>query len=185
MRENNIHVTVEMAALALSSKVANDISDFDTVLLQPTLLPKDHDVLTLHKVIEQIQRNFSSDKEKVKVDEDDIFNDALAYYKDSKFDARKKLRVLYKGQPAADTGGVTRQFYNQVLQEISQQFFYGDTFKTTIYNFNIAVSGIMKLVGTIITHSILQGGPGFPVFSPSVYHYLTTGDFDAAENLCE
>ena len=38
----------------------------------------------------------------------------------------------------------------------------------------------MKLIGTVITHSILQGGPGFPVFSPSVYHYLATGDFDAA-----
>ena len=96
------------------------------------------------------------------MDEDDILNDALAYYKDSKFDARKKLRVVYKGQPAADTGGVTRQFYTQLLQEISQQFFQGDTFKTPIYNSNMVVSGIMKLVGTVITHSILQGGPGFP-----------------------
>ena len=114
------------------------------------------------------------------MDEDDILNDALAYYKDSKFDARKKLHVVYKGQPAADAGGVTHQFYTQLLQEISQQFFQGDTFKTPIYNSNMVVSGIMKLVGTVITHSILQGGPGFPVFSPSVYHYLATGDFDAA-----
>lgn len=176
----NIHVTVEMAALALSSNVTNDTSDFDRVLLQPTFLPGDRDLVTLHEIIEQIQSNFSSDKEKVKVDEDDILNDALAYYKDSKFDARKKLRVVYKGQPAADTGGVTRRFYTQLLQEISQQFFQGDTFKTPIYNSNMVVSGIMKLVGTVITHSILQGGPGFPVFSPSVYHYLATGDFDAA-----
>ena len=51
----NIHVTVEMAALALSSNVANDTSDFDGVLLQPTFLPRDHDVVTLHEIIEQIQ----------------------------------------------------------------------------------------------------------------------------------
>jgi len=56
-------------------------------------IPKDHDAVTLHKVIEQIQRNFSSDKEKV--DEDDIFNDTLAYYRDSKFDARKELGVRH------------------------------------------------------------------------------------------
>ena len=37
--------------------------------------------------------------------------DALAYYKESKFDAKKKLHVMYKGQPPADTGGVTHQFY--------------------------------------------------------------------------
>ena len=110
----------------------------------------------------------------------DILNDALAYYKDSKFDARKKLHVVYKRQPAADTGGVTCQIYTQLLQDISQQFFYGDTFKTPIYNSNMVDSGNMILVGAVITHSILQGWPGFPLFSPSVYHYLATGDFDAA-----
>lgn len=134
----NIHVLVEMAALALSSNVANDPSDFDTVLLQPAFLPRDHDVVTLHEIIEQIQRNFSSDKEKVKMDEDDILKDALAYYKDSKFDARKKLRVLYKRQPVADTGGVTRQFYTQLLQEMSQQFFQDDTFTTPIWLFLVS-----------------------------------------------
>ena len=36
----------------------------------------------------------------------------------------------------------------------------------------------MKLVSTIIVHSILQGGPGLLVFSPSVYHYLATGILD-------
>ena len=49
---------------------------------QPSI-PKDHDVVTLHKVIE---RNFSSDKEKVKVAEGDI----LKYYKDSKIDAMQE-----------------------------------------------------------------------------------------------
>ena len=52
---------------------------------QPSI-PKDHDVVTLHKAIEQIERNFSSDKEKVKVDEGDI----LKYYKDSKIDAMQE-----------------------------------------------------------------------------------------------
>ncbi|XP_022802437.1 uncharacterized protein LOC111339959 [Stylophora pistillata] len=42
----------------------------------------------------------------------------------------------------------------------------------------MVVSGIMKLVSTIIVHSILQGGPGLLVFSPSVYHYLATGILD-------
>lgn len=36
----------------------------------------------------------------------------------------------------------------------------------------------MKLVGTIIVHSVLQGGPGFPVFSPGVYNYLAKGDLN-------
>lgn len=39
---------------------------------------------------------------------------------------------------------------------------------------------MMKYIGTIIVHRILQGGSGFPVFSHSVYQYLATGDVDAA-----
>ena len=44
----------------------------------------------------------------------------------------------------------------------------------------MVASGVMKLVGTIIAHSILQGGPGFPVFSPAVYNYLAKGNLDEA-----
>ena len=39
----------------------------------------------------------------------------------------------------------------------------------------MVASGVMKLVGTIIVHSVLQGGPGFPIFSPGVYNYLAKG----------
>lgn len=38
----------------------------------------------------------------------------------------------------------------------------------------------MKLIGTIIFHSILQGGPGFPVFTSYMYQYLTSDDMDIA-----
>ena len=36
----------------------------------------------------------------------------------------------------------------------------------------------MKLVDTIIVHSILQGGPGVPIFSPGIYYYLAKGDVE-------
>jgi len=38
----------------------------------------------------------------------------------------------------------------------------------------------MKLVDTIIVHSILQGGPGVPIFSPGIYYYLAKGDVEEA-----
>jgi len=44
----------------------------------------------------------------------------------------------------------------------------------------LSLPALMKLVGTITVHSILQGGPGLRIFSPAVYHYLATGDIDAA-----
>ncbi|XP_068760002.1 G2/M phase-specific E3 ubiquitin-protein ligase-like [Montipora capricornis] len=38
----------------------------------------------------------------------------------------------------------------------------------------------MKFVGKIIVHSILQGRPGFPVFSPGIYYYLAKGNVEEA-----
>jgi len=131
-------------------------------------------------VLKELQKGLSTQKEKLKVDEEDLFNDAMAYYKDPSFDPTKRLRVLYTGQPAVDTGGVTRHFFSQLLQVISQMFFQGTNYKSPIYNADIVASGMMKYIGTIIVHSILQGGPDFPVFSPSVYRYLATGDVDTA-----
>ena len=63
---------------------------------------------------------------------------------------------------------------------ILTEFFHGDTYKQPIYNANMAGCGVMKLCGTIVVHSILQGGPGFPIFSPGIYHYISSGDMDAA-----
>ena len=59
---------------------------------------------------------------------------------------------------------------------IADTFFQGDTYRSPVYNCDMVASGVMKLVGTIIVHSVLQGRPGFPIFSPGVYNnYLAKG----------
>ena len=88
---------------------------------------------------------------------------------------------MYSGQPAADTGGVIRQFYTQLLEVIADTFFQGDTYRSPVYNCDLVASGVMKLVGAIIVHSVLQGGPGFPIFSPGVYNYLAKGKLNNFE----
>jgi len=132
--------------------------------------------ISLSEELHNLQKNFDSQKEKLKVDEEDIMNDAMTYYKDSDFDPKKRLRIVYNGQPAADTGGVVRHFYTQLLLTITDTFFQGEEYRTPIYNSDTVACGLMKLVGTIIVHSILQGGPGLPVFSPGIYYYLAKGD---------
>ena len=178
------HGTVSRAALSLSNSMVDAIDgDSDSELGESVFLPKDtktDQVPSLTSLLERLQKKMSNEKEKLKIDEEDLLNDALAFYKDSDFDASKKLRVIYNNQPAADTGGVTRQFFTQLLRQISDEFFEGDGYKRPIYNSQVVASGMMKLCGTIIVHSILQGGPGLPIFSPSVYYYLATGDSDAA-----
>lgn len=88
------HKTVTLAALALSKTVTGDCSDNEIDLMRPTFLPRKDKEVTVQDVLDQLQSNFSADKEKSKVDEDDILNDALAYYKDSKFEPKKKVCVI-------------------------------------------------------------------------------------------
>lgn len=180
-----VHGTVARAALSLSmtTTLTND-DDSDDDLGEPAFPPtskgNDYQPASLPSILEELKGYMSNEKEKVKVDEEDLLNDAMAYYKDPNFDPKKKLRIIYNKQPAADTGGVTRQFFTRLLHLMSEEFFHGDYYKIPIYNSQVVASGIMKLVGTIIVHSILQGGPGLRIFSPSVYHYLATGDVDGA-----
>ena len=115
---------------------------------------------------------------KVKLEED-ILNYASAHYKRPEFDV-KKLRNQFKGQPAVDTGGVTREFYTKLFQVIGKMFLQGGKYKSPMYSADIVASRLTRYFGTVIVHIILQGGPGFPVSSPSVYYYIPCGNIDAA-----
>jgi len=176
-----VHGTVSRAALSLSTTCTsvNDREDSDSDLAEPVFLPRDSDV-SLPSLLEELKNKMSIEREKLKVDEEDLLNDAMAYYKNPNFNPKKQLRVIFNNQPAADIGGVSRQFFTQLLYLMSEEFFQGDNYKLPTYSSHVVASGIMKLVGTVIVHSILQGGPGLTIFSPSVYHYLATGDVDGA-----
>ena len=167
-----VHGSVTKAALSLS-RTDVDVDDSDLYQSLFDTAPE-----SLQAIIEELKKQLNDEKEKVKVEEDDLLNDALTYYKDSEFDPKKKLRIVFKNQPAADTGGVLRQFFTQLLKEISEHFFFGEKSRRPIYNSDIVSSGMMKLVGTIIVHSVLLAGLGFPVFSRSLYRYLATGKTD-------
>ena len=177
-----LHGTVDKAALSLSAIASSQVSisdddEDDEIISSIPLLPQE---TSLSSILKGLEEGLSKEKEKLRVEEEDLFNDALCYYKDPNFDEKKRLRIVYQGQPAVDTGGVTRQFFTKLLSIISEMFFEGCVYKSPIYNADVVASGMMKYIGTIIVHSILQGGPAFPVFSPSVYEYLSTGDFELA-----
>ena len=156
-----------------------DEEDNDS-LLEPVFYSAKEKADFLNEVLRELLRGFSTQKEKLKGDEEDVLNDALVYYKDPYFDPTKRLRIVYTGQPAVDKDGVSRHFFSQLLQVISEMFFQGTNYKSPIYNADTVASDVMKYIGIIIVHSILFGGPGFPVFSPSVYRYIATGDVNAA-----
>ena len=111
-------------------------------------------------------------------DEADIIEEALLYYKHPLFDPTTPIRISFKFQPAVDTGGVTRKFFTDVLHKFAChgdfQMFVGPKERLRPA-YSPQVLPIMKILGTIIAHSLLHEGPGFPHFAPFVYWYLATG----------
>ena len=133
-------------------------------------------------LLEKLKRKMHCEDEerKLRVDEDDNVNDAMAYYKKGDFDPRTPLRIIYNGQPArADSGGALRQFSTDRFTKLANTYFAGEEKKVPVYNSDILLCGIMKIIGIIIVHSLLQGRPGFPFLSKVVYWYVATGNVDA------
>jgi len=126
---------------------------------------------------------------RVHTDEEDILEDAIAIYKDPKFDASRPIRVTFSKQPAVDTGGPRREFYSIIytkLAEGSLQLFEGPpTRLIPTYSSRIVFSGVMRCIGKMIAHSIAQCAVGISRLSPVCYWYLVHEDVDKAISYAE
>lgn len=137
-------------------------------------------------ILTELRKQMQHPPQKLNVDKEDLLSDAVCYYKDPDFDPRKRIRVCSKHQVALDTGGVLRQFYSDVFVALSQngdhlKLFEGEAKRRLpLFRSEHVVSGIFEIVGKMIAHSLVQGGPGFPYLAPVVYSYISTGDLQAA-----
>ena len=110
---------------------------------------------------------------KIKVDQECIWADMVAFYK-GKGHMQGNIRIQLNNQPAIDTGGVRRQVYTQVYTEFSNnkhiKLFDGpDNYLRPACTAEARSSGLMKILGSMIAHSIYQDGIGFPFLSPTCY----------------
>ena len=86
-----------------------------------TLLPAKEEIAveppSLSIVLKKLKDKMKSKPANRTVDADDLFNDAIAFYKNSDFDPEQPVRVTFSNQPAIDGGGVLRQFYTDLFGE--------------------------------------------------------------------
>lgn len=96
----------------------------------------------------------------------------MSFYKATNIDVAKcHLRIRLHNQPAIDTGGVRGQIFTTVLHEFSEnQYFhlFDGQIKNLQPHYSAATrsSGLFKVLGCIVGHSIKQDGIGFPHFTP-------------------
>ena len=114
---------------------------------------------------------------KLNVDPEDLWTDVVAAYKGS-FDFHIQIRILLHGSPAIDTGGVRRQVFTRVFEAFANNevFRLFDYHLRPIATEEARSSGLMKVLGSMIAHSVCEDGIGFPYLSPTCYHYIIGGE---------
>ena len=123
---------------------------------------------------------------KIEVDPEELWQDMVAQYKSLKMDVTKRLRIRFEQQPAVDTGGVRRMVYSAVYTDFVNnklvRLFDGPSHCCRpCCTAESRSSGLFKILGSMVAHSICQDGIGFPYLSPTCYWYLIGGDERAME----
>ena len=119
------------------------------------------------------------------VSQDSVLNDAIAYYKKPSLNMSNPIMVKYRDMPAMDAGGPSRQFYCDVLSRMKEDLniLEGPPKRLIpVYSSSVLASDMLKILGRIIVHSLLQEGPGFPFLNPFVFWYLVSDSADVAVN---
>ena len=173
--------SVDRAADALSANEPNQIVQGSSLVITVEDNPTSASAILME------QRNqMKYPPQKLNIDREDLLSDAICYYKDPDFDPRTRIRVCSKNQVALETDGVLRQFFSDVFVALSQnsdgvQLFEGEPKRRLpLFKSEHVVSDIFEILGKIISHSLVQGGPGFPYLAPVVYSYISTGELQVA-----
>ena len=135
--------------------------------------------------IESLVEDFGSNKDNDKsytlcTDREELWRGALGFYKKALSDKTlllKDLIIVFKGEEGLDAGAMRVEYFELLLTEIHQSLFEGSQSIDHKVPVRDSTKGfLLKLAGVIISHSILQGGPAFPLLSPAIYHQPVTDD---------
>jgi len=144
---------------------------------------------TLNSIITLMNNYFETKPvAKIQVDLNSAWDDLIAYYKSSKIDFDLRIRISLTDQVTIDTGGVRRQVYTQVYADFAQNkhihLFDGvENFLRPATSAVARSSGMLKILGKMISHSIFQDGIGFPFLSPTCYWYLIGNEDMAIQHI--
>ena len=142
---------------------------------------------TVLSVLDMINSRFSKmPRHKLTVDAEDVWAELVSLYKGKNFNPLSQLRFTIEGKPSIDTGGVRKQVYTTVYGQFCSNWFIHvfdgpDNRLRPACTARVRSSGLLKIVGSIVAHSICQDGIGFPYFSLTCYWYMVAGQENGLE----
>ena len=134
----------------------------------------------LHKHVEDLQFRCGLDDphQLVTVRRKHIWSDVKRCFGKVYTNFTLPLRIIFVGEPAADQGGPKREFSRLALSSsiADPSLFTGPgSCKVPVHNTTALLQKHYKLVGFLISMSLVQGGPGPLCFPSWVFDYLAYG----------
>ena len=101
---------------------------------------------------------------------------AVAFYKRAKMKPellRKDLCIQFDatGECGSDGGALRREFFEDILKEANSRLLEGDECHRVLKK-DWGMEPMYEIMGMMVAHSILLGGPGLPCLSPCMYQYM-------------
>ena len=141
---------------------------------------------SLQRFISSAVNSFGDELDFVIDRKKDILEQAARKYKNSSFDVTRPLNVSFKGEVGLDAGGLTREYFQLLIDRLQKQIpesitlFEGcSDHLLPIHNYDLLSGGFFILAGKMILHSILNKYHAV-MGSPAIVVYLITGSRDAA-----
>ncbi|XP_019852817.1 PREDICTED: uncharacterized protein LOC109582514 [Amphimedon queenslandica] len=142
---------------------------------------------TLESILSMLNQKMESAKSVVvTVHTDDMWRDIVRHYKSGSVDFGERLFIKLSNTLAIDAGGVRRQVYSTVYNEFHCNK-HIELFTGPLHSLSPACtaearsSGLFKILGSMVGHSIWQDGIGFPFFSLTNYTYIVEGEEKALQ----
>jgi len=111
------------------------------------------------------------------VDNATVWDDAIAFYKSKNVDFSKQIQVRINSERAIDAGRVRAQMYTTIYDIFAQNkkivLLDGDPRHLRPHcSAEAGSSGLFKVLGMMVGHSIIQDGIGFQYLSGVCYWYV-------------
>ena len=109
----------------------------------------------------------------ITVHRDRIWRTTLGFYKGSMKNPnqlRRELRIEFE-EEGIDAGALRNEFYEILLRELNDKLFEGHC-RRRLPKKDSNLQRLFETARVFLSHSILQGGPGFPCLCPAAFSYM-------------
>ena len=133
--------------------------------------------------VKLLSKELKPDHQILQVDSQELLQSSFAFFKSNDFDPNKRLRVVFRDQPAIDAGGVRPQFFTNLFKDLchpdmASRLFEGNPIGLLpICRSDTALSQMFVTIGKMIAYAAIHGYRPLHL-SEAAFQYLLNGNIE-------